>query len=458
MTLGRTSDNKIKIKTDGGLRAVECACCVSPPPFVIGLVSVHFASAKTRCAISAYEAIMKSTSAYRGESFLVGNDNVPFECYESLLLANKSLCDVVTEIAISESPSSQRLCCFVQNDEEFITTERDFGFNYSYKNELANFTETTSSDIYSATTSTQNTCAETETRTPAADQTSALLGASGACESGFELGEVTYDCGTYTAPGNFEFGQITFLSHTGECNIENSESGYSQQSVTGPTTDLTFDTVENSEFAGEVQSTEPKFPNYPAINCLVEQVFYPPASTSSEFSAEVYISEFCDPVKKILTSCSRKKTKFKIVHNVSPTGYLKVWVKKGRLILGTQDFEYFTYETYIHSVDITTIPQSARACTIYYSNEWELTDDLDIQSFLDSMESGYIEQSGDVDYAYIVKYSFVEGYEPQTTGSGTNETSYENGFPTGGGGGGGGGGGIGPCPPGWPGGPFDPNC
>ena len=30
MTLGRTSDNKIKIKTDeagGGLRAVECACC-----------------------------------------------------------------------------------------------------------------------------------------------------------------------------------------------------------------------------------------------------------------------------------------------------------------------------------------------------------------------------------------------------------------------------------------------
>jgi hypothetical protein len=27
MTLGRTSSNAIKIKTDGGLRAVECACC-----------------------------------------------------------------------------------------------------------------------------------------------------------------------------------------------------------------------------------------------------------------------------------------------------------------------------------------------------------------------------------------------------------------------------------------------
>jgi hypothetical protein len=27
MTLGRTSDNKLKIKTDGGLRAVECDCC-----------------------------------------------------------------------------------------------------------------------------------------------------------------------------------------------------------------------------------------------------------------------------------------------------------------------------------------------------------------------------------------------------------------------------------------------
>jgi len=41
MTLGRTSSGSIKIKTDGGLRAVECACCVpcypecgktEPPP------------------------------------------------------------------------------------------------------------------------------------------------------------------------------------------------------------------------------------------------------------------------------------------------------------------------------------------------------------------------------------------------------------------------------------------
>jgi hypothetical protein len=30
MTLGRTADNKIKIKTDGGIRAVECACCAPP--------------------------------------------------------------------------------------------------------------------------------------------------------------------------------------------------------------------------------------------------------------------------------------------------------------------------------------------------------------------------------------------------------------------------------------------
>ena len=32
MTLGRTSSNAIKIKTDGGLRAVNCACCVPPSP------------------------------------------------------------------------------------------------------------------------------------------------------------------------------------------------------------------------------------------------------------------------------------------------------------------------------------------------------------------------------------------------------------------------------------------
>ena len=32
MTLGRTASNAIKIKTDGSLRAVECACCVQPCP------------------------------------------------------------------------------------------------------------------------------------------------------------------------------------------------------------------------------------------------------------------------------------------------------------------------------------------------------------------------------------------------------------------------------------------
>lgn len=32
MTLGRTSSGAIKIKTDGGLRAVECACCNPPEP------------------------------------------------------------------------------------------------------------------------------------------------------------------------------------------------------------------------------------------------------------------------------------------------------------------------------------------------------------------------------------------------------------------------------------------
>ena len=30
MTLGRASSGAIKIKTDGGLRAVECACCAPP--------------------------------------------------------------------------------------------------------------------------------------------------------------------------------------------------------------------------------------------------------------------------------------------------------------------------------------------------------------------------------------------------------------------------------------------
>ena len=34
MTLGRTASNAIKIKTDGGLRAVECACCGCTPIYV----------------------------------------------------------------------------------------------------------------------------------------------------------------------------------------------------------------------------------------------------------------------------------------------------------------------------------------------------------------------------------------------------------------------------------------
>jgi len=457
MNLGRTASNAIKIKTDGGTtHAVECACCATEHPFVLGFASTHSVVAKARCGIAGNDALIKSAGAHG--IFLGGNDNVPYDCYESLLLQNKSLCDVVSAIVVSESPSSQRRCCY--GNEEYFVIESNFGFDYSYKNEEDGFTETTSSDLYAATTSRQNVCAETETRTPAADQTSAL-DASGGCQGvADEVGEVTYDCGTYTAPGSFAFGQITFPNHTGACNFQNLEDGYSQKSVTGPTTNFTFDTVGNTEFAAEVQSAAPPFPSYPTINCLVGQGFYPPASTSSEFSAEVYVSEFCDPVKRVLSSYSTKSTKFKVVHNVSPTGYLKVWVKKGRVILGAPVFESYTYETYVHSVNISTIPQNQRACTVYYSNEWELTANFDIQSIIDLMDGGYVEQSGDIEYAYIVKYSFVESYEPQTTGSGTNETSNANGYPPGGdgGGGGGGGGGIDPCPPGWPGGPFDPNC
>jgi len=457
MNLGRTASNAIKIKTDGGTtHAVECACCATEHPFVLGFASTHSVVAKARCGIAGHDALIKSAMAHG--IFLGGNDSAPYDCYESLLLQNKSLCDVVSAIVVSESPSSQRRCCY--GNEEYFVIESNFGFDYSYKNEEDGFTETTSSDLYAATTSRQNVCAETETRTPAADQTSAL-GASGGCQGvADEVGEVTYDCGTYTAPGSFAFGQITFPNHTGACNFQNLEDGYSQKSVTGPATNFTFDTVGNTGFAAEVQSAAPPFPSYPTINCLVGQGFYPPASTSSEFSAEVYVSEFCDPVKRILTSYSTKSTKFKVVHNVSPTGYLKVWVKKGRFILGAPEFESYTYETYVHSVDISTIPQNQRSCTVYFSNEWELTANFYIESLIDSMDGGgYVEQSGDIEYAYIVKYSFVESYEPQTTGSGTNETSNANGYPPGGaGGGGGGGGGIGPCPPGWPGGPFDPNC
>ena len=44
MILGRTAENKIKIKTDGGLRAVGCACCCTPiyvdtlRPFLYGSI------------------------------------------------------------------------------------------------------------------------------------------------------------------------------------------------------------------------------------------------------------------------------------------------------------------------------------------------------------------------------------------------------------------------------------
>ena len=39
MTLGRTA-NAIKIKTDGGLRAVNCACCAGEPPIDCGGVKI----------------------------------------------------------------------------------------------------------------------------------------------------------------------------------------------------------------------------------------------------------------------------------------------------------------------------------------------------------------------------------------------------------------------------------
>ena len=40
MILGRTPSGAIKTKTDGGLRAVNCACCVTPPPLTCGAVKI----------------------------------------------------------------------------------------------------------------------------------------------------------------------------------------------------------------------------------------------------------------------------------------------------------------------------------------------------------------------------------------------------------------------------------
>lgn len=42
MTLGRTSSGSIKIKTDGGLRAVECACCEGCKRFRVSLLGFLF--------------------------------------------------------------------------------------------------------------------------------------------------------------------------------------------------------------------------------------------------------------------------------------------------------------------------------------------------------------------------------------------------------------------------------
>ena len=98
MILGRTADNKIKIKTDGTTRAVNCACCV--PPVVcteydelpgIGYHQISAGMASTLLSANIYADLSASspTNSASFQNVLFSGPSQPYPglCYYSFTLS-----------------------------------------------------------------------------------------------------------------------------------------------------------------------------------------------------------------------------------------------------------------------------------------------------------------------------------------------------------------------------------
>jgi hypothetical protein len=381
MTLGRSTSGNIKIKTDGGLRAVECGCCnPAPYQFVLG-----FSVVQSRVEKAVYEPsfITPDYPAWPEES--------PYPC------------GIIKKLTYSHSNVSFGDCEFgdeyvIRNAGGSMTAElvENSQTNFISINQKTNFKTYQSSSLVSG-----------EVESPYWN----IAGDQGGKYGVFEIANVSGNSATSIYSGtNFSAGTGVGLCGGGP---------YDSTPFTFTTT-LELETESFGKFVKDVFEDLPSFPAHFTDACLFMQDFVLPTSASSKiaYSAEIPASKDCSDLK--ITRLDITNTEYKILHNKSPTGFLKVWVKEGDIDIATGNFS--SSEVWEYTWQSTSTNDS---CDTFFSPEKTL---YVIESDIPNLDL-YPVASFTNRYAYILKYSFLQNYTPQTQGEGIYEYSINNGFP-----------------------------
>jgi hypothetical protein len=466
MTLGRT-DNKIKIKTDGSLRAVECACCAPPPDwtFRIGFIKVEASFERTRCAT--WDGLSESLGFFPlecggGDNCIGDYDPTPLGCVLDEMWSELNTCGSspainkwTKELTISEASTTMNWCGIPSDIEECSDSpgitgygggldscpwtdpqSATYGIDYEKTWTESGYTTTHSEDGANNSSHAQSICEIVavgggETALNKTGSLYAFHCSFSPC--GKTNGEFSISENSFTIPATYYKDGICHDAQDADSWYE-ACNALPNKTTQPATVTYAFDEEASSAFISSAMGALPSFPSYSTARiCEVglsesaESSFYVEAIMSPSS-----VTEEC-PATNLVSKVSGKKTKFKIIHNVSPTSYLKVWVKRGKIDINTGDFSSASVEIYeIDEGDFEGNPQSAidPGCTAFYSNEYTLDLQIgDYESADDWINNGGIGRADE--YAYILKYSFVEGYEPPTTGTGINERCAApcNGYP-----------------------------
>lgn len=385
MTIGRTASNAIKIKLVGGApRAVECACCnPAPYQFILG-----FSVVQSRVDKAIYEP-----------SFITElNDRLEYSAWPE---ESPFPCGIIKKQTYNHSNVSFGDCEFpdeyvIRNAGGSMTTElvETSQTNLISSNQKTNFKTYQSSSLVSG-----------EVESPHWNIGDGRYGV-------FESANVSGNSATSTYSGtNYSKGTGAGLCGGGD--------DYDSTPFTFTTT-LELETGSFDQFVSDVFADLPSFPAHFTDACLFMQDFPLPTSASSKigYSAEIPAGKDCSDLK--ITRLDITKTKYKILHNKSPTGFLKIWVKEGDIDIATGNFSSSQVWEYTWKAASSNDP-----CDTFFSQEKTLDvsqadiPNLDLYPFASFTNK----------YAYILKYSFLQNYTPQTQGAGIYEYGIQNGFP-----------------------------